>query len=145
MLPIRANAGTVVNENNPEDARALLAYYNREQYPAPESPFYGSYYSDYFAAAGPDQDGKPKYEKNQKLGRYEIVNNYEGCYSRTQSKSHWPSPKNVESIFGRKLHEVLRSIRLFYKTRIPRNTELRKAVMNLKREVLKEKLKLLNT
>ena len=79
MLPIRANAGTVVNENNPEDARALLAYYNREQYPAPESPFYGSYYSDYFAAAGPDQDGKPKYEKNHKLGRYEIVNNYRGA------------------------------------------------------------------
>lgn len=77
MLPIRANAQTVVNENNPEDARALLAYYNREQYPAPESPFYGSYYSDYFAPAGPDQDGQPKYEKNQKLRRYEIVNYYE--------------------------------------------------------------------
>lgn len=66
----------MVNENNPEDARALLAYYNREQYPAPESPFYGSYYSDYFATAGPDQDGTPKYEKNEKLRRYEIVNTY---------------------------------------------------------------------
>ncbi len=77
MLPIRANAQTVVNENNPEDARALLAYYNREQYPAPESPFYGSFYSDYFAPAGPDQDGTPKYEKNKKLRRYEIVNYYE--------------------------------------------------------------------
>ena len=79
MLPIRANAQTVVNENNPEDARALLAYYNREQYPAPESPFYGSFYSDYFAPAGPDQDGTPKYEKNQKLQRYEIVNAYKGA------------------------------------------------------------------
>ena len=77
MLPIRANAKTVVNENNPEDARSLLAYYNREQYPAPESPFYGSFYSDYFAPAGPDQDGTPKYEKNKKLRRYEIVNYYE--------------------------------------------------------------------
>ena len=77
MLPIRANAQTVVNENNPEDARSLLAYYNREQYPAPESPFYGSFYSDYFAPAGPDQDGTPKYEKNKKLRRYEIVNYYE--------------------------------------------------------------------
>jgi hypothetical protein len=80
MLPIRANAQTVVNENNPEDARALLAYYNREQYPAPESPFYGSFYSDYFAPAGPDQDGTPKYEKNQKLQRYEIVNAYKGAF-----------------------------------------------------------------
>ena len=77
MLPIRANAQTVVNENNPEDARSLLAYYNREQYPAPESPFYGSFYSYYFAPAGPDQDGTPKYEKNKKLRRYEIVNYYE--------------------------------------------------------------------
>jgi len=33
MLPIRANANVVINENNPSDARSLLAYYNREQYP----------------------------------------------------------------------------------------------------------------
>ncbi len=42
MLPIRANAKTVVNENNPADARALLAYYNREQYPGVDSPVYGA-------------------------------------------------------------------------------------------------------
>ena len=44
MLPIRANANVVVNENNPADARALLAYYNREQYPGVDSPIYGAYY-----------------------------------------------------------------------------------------------------
>ena len=32
MLPIRANADTTINENNPSSARELLAYYNREQY-----------------------------------------------------------------------------------------------------------------
>ena len=32
MLPIRANAKTPINENNPSDAREVLAYYNREQY-----------------------------------------------------------------------------------------------------------------
>ena len=32
MLPIRANANTTINENNPSSARELLAYYNREQY-----------------------------------------------------------------------------------------------------------------
>ena len=58
MLPIRANAKVVINENNPEDARALLAYYNREQYPGVDSPVYGTYYSDMFASAGEDQDGK---------------------------------------------------------------------------------------
>ena len=33
MIPIRSNANTVINENAPSDARALLAYYNLEQYP----------------------------------------------------------------------------------------------------------------
>jgi hypothetical protein len=32
MLPIRANANTVINENKPSDAAEVLAYYNREQY-----------------------------------------------------------------------------------------------------------------
>lgn len=79
MLPIRANAKTVVNENNPEDARALLAYYNREQYPGVESPFFGAYYSDTFAPSGDDIDDKPKYEKDEKLGKYVIVNKYENA------------------------------------------------------------------
>ncbi len=42
MLPIRANAGTVINENNPNNARELLAYYNREQYPETHL-FYGPF------------------------------------------------------------------------------------------------------
>ena len=76
MLPIRANANVVVNENNPADARALLAYYNREQYPGVDSPFYGTYYTDLFASPGDDKDDKPKYEKDEALGKYIIVNHY---------------------------------------------------------------------
>ena len=76
MLPIRANANVVINENNPSDARSLLAYYNREQYPGVDSPFYGTYYSDTFAAPGEDKDDKPKYEKDKALGKYIIVNKY---------------------------------------------------------------------
>ena len=79
MLPIRANSQTVVNENNPEDARSLLAYYNREQYPGVDSPFYGAYYSNAFAGAGEDKDDRPKYEKDKKLGKYIIVNHYENA------------------------------------------------------------------
>ncbi|MGD1944890.1 MAG: DUF2723 domain-containing protein [Croceivirga sp.] len=86
MLPIRANAKTVVNENNPEDARSLLAYYNREQYPGVESPFYGSYYSDTFAPAGEDKDDRPKYEKDEKLGKYIIVNNYKNALQGPNEK-----------------------------------------------------------
>jgi hypothetical protein len=76
MLPIRANANVVINENNPEDARALLAYYNREQYPGVESPVYGAYYSDLFAAPGENRDDTPKYERDEELGKYVIVNHY---------------------------------------------------------------------
>ena len=76
MLPIRANANVVVNENNPADARSLLAYYNREQYPGVDSPFYGTYYTDLFASPGDDKDDKPKYEKDEELGKYIIVNHY---------------------------------------------------------------------
>ncbi|HET8737911.1 MAG TPA: DUF2723 domain-containing protein [Pricia sp.] len=76
MLPIRANARTVINENNPEDARALLAYYNREQYPGVDSPVYGTYYSDTFGDGGENKDEAPKYEKNEETGKYVIVNYY---------------------------------------------------------------------
>lgn len=79
MLPIRANAKTVVNENNPSDARALLAYYNREQYPGVDSPFYGTYYSNAFASPGKDKDESPKYEKDTTLGKYVIVNSYKNA------------------------------------------------------------------
>lgn len=79
MLPIRANANVVINENDPSDARSLLAYYNREQYPGVDSPFYGAYYSNAFAPAGPEKDDKPKYEKDEKAGKYIIVNKYKNA------------------------------------------------------------------
>ncbi len=79
MLPIRANANVTVNENNPSDARSLLAYYNREQYPGVESPIYGTMYTEMFAGRNendPYKDDKPKYERDEKSGKYVIVNNY---------------------------------------------------------------------
>lgn len=79
MLPIRANADVVINENDPSDARSLLAYYNREQYPGVESPFYGAYYSNAFAAPGEEMDEDPKYEKDYTTGKYIIVNHYENA------------------------------------------------------------------
>ncbi len=79
MLPIRANANVVINENDPSDARSLLAYYNREQYPGVDSPIYGAYYSDTFAPNGEERDDKPKYEKDEKLSKYVIVNDYKNA------------------------------------------------------------------
>ena len=88
MLPIRANAGTVINENNPNNARELLAYYNREQYPETHL-FYGPQFSEDYAGLDPDTpyvDDKPKYEKNEKLGKYEIVNNYKLAKQNTDDR-----------------------------------------------------------
>ena len=86
MLPIRANAKTVINENNPSDARSLLAYYNREQYPGVDSPVYGAYYSDLFAPAGKEMDDKPKYEKDEASGKYVIVNYYKNALQDSNEK-----------------------------------------------------------
>ncbi|MCW5518908.1 DUF2723 domain-containing protein [Aureitalea sp. L0-47] len=85
MLPIRANAGVVINENNPNNARELLAYYNREQYPETHL-FYGPQFTETYAGLDPDnpyKDDKPKYEKDEKAGKYIIVNNYKNASQNT--------------------------------------------------------------
>ena len=48
MLPIRANANVIINENNPSDARELLAYYNLEQYPETHL-FYGPLFTEIYS------------------------------------------------------------------------------------------------
>ncbi|GHA35188.1 membrane protein [Salinimicrobium marinum] len=81
MLPIRANANTVINENSPDNARELLAYYNREQYG--EVPlFYGPQYTEMYSGLDPEnpyKDDAPNYEKNKESNRYIIVNDYENA------------------------------------------------------------------
>ena len=86
MLPIRANAGVIINENDPSDARSLLAYYNREQYPGVDSPVYGAYFSNAFSGTSIDKDDSPKYEKDYKTGTYVIVNNYKGALQGSDPK-----------------------------------------------------------
>ncbi|WP_026450877.1 glycosyltransferase family 117 protein [Aequorivita capsosiphonis] len=86
MLPIRANAGTVINENNPNNARELLAYYNREQYPATHL-FYGPNFTESYVgldADNPYTDDKPNYEKDTASGKYIIVNNYKNASQNTE-------------------------------------------------------------
>ena len=87
MLPIRANANVPVNENNPSNARELLAYYNLEQYPKTHL-FYGPQFTDQYAGLDENQpytNDKPKYEKDEKSGRYVIVNDYENAIQNYNS------------------------------------------------------------
>ncbi|APS37810.1 DUF2723 domain-containing protein [Salegentibacter sp. T436] len=81
MLPIRSNAPTVINENSPDNARELLAYYNREQY-GETHLFYGPQFSEMYAGLDEDNpytDAKPKYEKDEEAGEYIIVNDYKNA------------------------------------------------------------------
>jgi len=87
MLPIRANAGTVINENNPNNARELLAYYNREQYPETHL-LYGPMYSELYVGLDenePYKDDKPNYEKDEVTKKYVIVNNYKNAGQNTDN------------------------------------------------------------
>ncbi|WP_111307699.1 glycosyltransferase family 117 protein [Confluentibacter sediminis] len=88
MLPIRANANVVINENNPSSARELLAYYNLEQYPE-SYLFYGPLFTDQYASLdenNPYSDDKPKYEKDDAKGKYVIVNDYKNGKQNYNSK-----------------------------------------------------------
>ncbi len=79
MLPIRANAQVVINENNPSDARELLAYYNLEQYPETHL-FYGPQFTEIYSGADKEHpfiDDKKNYERDEALGKYVIINDWE--------------------------------------------------------------------
>ena len=99
MLPIRANANTVINENKPSDAAEVLAYYNREQYGV-NPLFYGPQYTETFAGLDPETpylDKAPNYERDYKTGKYVIVNNFKNAvqnsddYHKTILPRMWSS------------------------------------------------------
>ena len=96
MLPIRANANTTINENNPSSARELLAYYEREQY-GDANVFYDTYYSNSYKRQQdekrPYKDDKPKYEKRN--GKYEIVNTYKNVVPNWSDKHKGVIPRMV--------------------------------------------------
>jgi hypothetical protein len=81
MLPLRANANTVINENKPSDAAEVLAYYNREQYGV-NPLFYGPQYTETFAGLdknNPYLDKAPNYERDYTTGKYAITNNFKNA------------------------------------------------------------------
>ena len=88
ILPIRANADVVVNENDPSNARELLAYYNLEQYPKTYL-FYGPLFSDQYSGLDkktPYKDDNPKYEKDLIKKKYVIVNDYKDAVQNYNSE-----------------------------------------------------------
>ncbi|TYB78420.1 protein O-mannosyl-transferase family [Bizionia myxarmorum] len=137
MLPIRANANVVINENDPSDARELLAYYNLEQYPETHL-FYGPQFTDQYSGLDENEpyiDDKPNYEKDEKTGKYIIINDWEKArqnYNSTHASilpRMW-SGENAENymIFSGYLDFQL-------KPEYQMENELRAAVNNFKNEV----------
>ena len=73
VLAIRSNANTPIDENNPEDAMSLLAYYNREQY-GDWPVLYGQSFNSKLDSRKPYADGSPAYLYSETTGKYEVVN-----------------------------------------------------------------------
>lgn len=70
-LAVRSNANTPIDENNPEDAMSLLAYYKREQY-GDFPVFYGQTFNAQLDANEPFLDGNPVYRRDDESGKYVV-------------------------------------------------------------------------
>lgn len=99
MLPVRANANVVINENSPTDAAEVLAYYNREQY-GEQKTFYGPLYTEKYAGLDkekPFEDAKPNYERDYKTGKYVIVNHYKNAKQNSDDNHNGILPRMTSS------------------------------------------------
>lgn len=123
MLPIRSNANTTINENSPKNARELLAYYNREQYPETKL-FYGPQFTDIYGTLDENEpyiDDKPKYEEDEKTGKYVIVNDWENAKQNSSAEHKTFLPRmwstdhiaNYMQFTGKKSNYFSRSRRPF--------------------------------
>lgn len=142
MLPIRANAGTVINENNPNNARELLAYYNLEQYPETHL-FYGPQFTEIYGQLDENQpyiDDKPKYEKDVKLGKYVIVNDWKDAKQNIDDahKAFLPRMWSTEHI--KNYMEFTGPIKFTIKPEYQNEQELLSAVTQFRREYARGKL-----
>lgn len=137
MLPIRANANVVINENNPSSARELLAYYNLEQYPETHL-FYGPQFTDQYAYLDdnkPYVDDKPKYEKDEEKGEYVVVNDYKNAKQNYNSKhaSILPRMWSAEHAENYMMFSGFLDFKL--KPEYQMENQLRTAVSNFKNDV----------
>jgi hypothetical protein len=137
MIPIRANANTVINENSPSDARLLLAYYNMEQYPETKL-FYGPMFSDVYAGQDPVEpfiDDKPKYERDYKTGRYKIVNYWKDARFNSNSAHNGILPRLWSSDHAANYMNFTQPLEFNIKSSYRSNPQLQQRVQEFREDV----------
>jgi len=137
MLPIRANADVVINENNPSSARELLAYYNLEQYPKTYL-FYGPQFTDQYSGLdenNPYRDDKPKYEKDYEKGEYVIVNDYKNATQNYNSKHASVLPRMWSGEHAENYMRYTGYLNFKLKNQYRMQNELRKIVTDFRKKV----------
>src|SRR5690606_15836617 len=139
MLPIRANANVVVNENDPSDARELLAYYNLEQYPETHL-FYGPQFTDQYSGLdekNPYVDDKPNYEKDEKTGKYVIINDWKNAKQNYNSKHASILPRMWSTEHAENYMMFTGVLDFNLKPEYQMDNEMRAAVQQFKNDVVK--------
>ena len=142
MLPIRANANTVINENNPDNARELLAYYNREQYG--ELPlFYGPQFTEMYGgldSENPYKDEPANYERDEESGRYIIINDYRNARYNFDDKHKTLLPRLWSREHAANYIEFIGGLDFRIKEEYQQSDELQDAVGTFRRDYVSGKI-----
>ncbi|MEG2071006.1 MAG: DUF2723 domain-containing protein, partial [Bacteroidales bacterium] len=137
-LVIRSNADPTIDENNPEDAVALLSYLNREQYGS-NPLFYGQSYNS--RAVG-TENGNPFYVRDDKLKKYVVSNPRKDEVTIYQPSDCMLFPRMWSK---EKTGDYINWLKNQYNTDSPSDKENRKALEKGKLPTFQQNLKFMHT